>query len=282
MVFTFDHCWHNGIRQKDYKQVVKQIKPNVKALKKTLESWHQVFEGQGWRALYWLNHDHPRLVSQYGNEKEYWRESAIALCNTLYLMPGTIFIYNGEEIGMTNLDYQSVDDFADVWVTNMKDKVLQEISEQQFIAYLRRTSRVNARTPMQWSSEEYAGFSVVEPAIKLNGNYRSINVATQLQQKDSILNHYRWLLKQRKGTWLDVILDGSFTWLDNDDCDVLAYRRVWQDKTLVVISSFSNKICSFDFELAEYKVVADNYRKLDWDRGVISLQPWQSVILENG
>ena len=279
MVFTFDHCWLNGVWQKGLPLSPEKIKNNVIGLKKVFDYWQRVFKGKAWQALYWLNHDHPRLISQYGDEGKYHNASGKALCNTLYLMPGTPFVYNGEEIGMTNVDYQRVEDFNDVWVKNMADNTLKEVSYEELIYYLCKTSRVNARTPFQWNDQKNAGFSQAEPISKVVGNYREINVAVQDKDENSLLNHYRWLLKNRQEKWLDIVLDGTMEWVDYYNRDIIAYRRQLADQELVVIANLRGKRATLNAELSGYTVIHNNYQEIKLGEAKLSLKPWQSLIL---
>jgi glycosidase len=273
MVFTFDHCWENGIFGNEKIQP-EQIVTNVVSLKKVFWKWYSTLNGKAWPALYWLNHDHPRVVSQYGDEHEYHQPSAKALCNVLYFMPGTPFVYQGEEIGMTNVDYTKVEDFQDVWVKNYATKALERISYQQLIYFLQRTSRCNARTPMHWSSKIHAGFSSVQPQVKVVKNYLTINVEDQTNDPNSILNHYTQVFAWRK-QYANLILNGDYTILDMDHPDIFAYTRSDQQHTLLVIANLHPTITNHTIDTTSYTMLTNNYPT--WEP--TQLQPFQSVVM---
>ena len=175
-------------------------KLRVPDIKKSFQYWYDILEGKGWNLIYWHNHDHPRIVSHYGNDSVEYREiSAKMLAIALYFMPGTSITYQGEEIGMTNLLYNDINDFRDVEVfTEYNNFIERGSSVEGALQALRNRSRDNARSPMQWSSELYSGFSTVEPFMKVNFNYKDINVQKESNRSDSILDTYKFILKLRK------------------------------------------------------------------------------------
>lgn len=278
MVFNFEHCWLNGIYGDEQVQKDK-IKVDVVGLKKVFLKWYKQTHKKSWQALYWLNHDHPRVISQYGDPLNYHRESAIALANVLYLMPGTPFVYNGEEIGMTNVDYQEVEDFKDVWVKNMAEDAIKRLGKKQFINFLQHTSRINARTPFHWSAKSNAGFTVGVPFTKVVGNYLSINVESQDNDPNSILNHYRWLFKRRNSEWLDLILDGEYQMINLNHPDVFAYQRSNKFLNLITINNLRSHHTSFRFNINDYDIVYNNYSNINSVNKKLELLPWQSLIL---
>lgn len=156
-------------------------------------------EYRGWKALFWCNHDQPRIVSRFGDEEKYWKESAKMLAAMIHMLRGTPYIYQGKELGMTNAGYQDISEYRDVESINYYDIMLKMgKSKEEALEVLRQRSRDNARTPMQWDSGEYAGFSKQEPWIALAGNYQSVNVKNQEKDKDSVLNYYKKLIALRK------------------------------------------------------------------------------------
>jgi glycosidase len=173
--------------------------------------------------LYWDNHDHPRVLSQYGSVK-YRKESAKMLITTLLFMYGTPFIYYGDEIGMSNVDYTDIDDFNDVSARNYLAENKDKYDLATLLRFLRRTSRLNARTPMQWSNEKYAGFSTVTPSQKVNGNYLEVNVEDQQKDEDSILNYYKKAIALRKQKDITKsVIFGKFSFVDMGNNDVICY-----------------------------------------------------------
>ncbi|MDZ4907049.1 alpha-amylase family glycosyl hydrolase, partial [Clostridium perfringens] len=164
-----------------------------------LTRWQEGLYNKGWNALFIENHDIPRVVSTWGNDKEYWRESATALGLMYFMQQGTPFIYQGQEIGMTNVKYESVDEYNDVKSINAYNDMLENgFTEEQCIKHLWAVSRDNARTPMQWSNSINAGFSNSKPWIGINPNYKYINVEDQINDKESILNFYKDMIRIRK------------------------------------------------------------------------------------
>lgn len=280
MVFTFDHCWENGAFGSLDKQD-DEIKTNLVNLKRIFARWQNDLYGKCYNPLYWLNHDHPRVISQYGNVGRYHKESGKMLATTLHMMWGMPFIYNGEEIGMTNVDYDDINDFNDVSAKNAYNQFVGELGKEQVLRYLRRCSRDNARTPMQWSSEKYAGFSEVEPVVKVVGNYKWINVESNLKDEDSILNHYRKLIQLRRNSeYSDIIIDGSFTLIDEDNPNVFSYLRRYNGRSLLVVSNFFEKETKIGYGYKMLKVVLSNYHHNDYNLNDLTLRPYESIIFE--
>lgn len=259
MTFTFDHCWENGAFGADTKKD-EEIITNVISLKDVISKWQLGLYGKGWNPIYWLNHDHPRVASQYG-DINYHKESCKMLCNTLYMLWGTPFVYNGEEIGMTNVDYTRLDQFKDVSAQNYAKFTLESgrLDLDQILVHLRRSSRINSRTPMQWNDQKFAGFSNVNPWVDNVGNYKVINVENQLKDKDSILNHYKKILHLRKeGEYKDLIIYGNYELLDHDNDKIFTYKRELNNQKILVISNFFKEEGKVDFKGFKVKKIIDN------------------------
>ncbi len=171
-------------------------------LKKVMTKWQKGLENGGWNSLYWNNHDQPRVVSRFGNDKKYWKTSAKMLATCLHMMQGTPYIYQGEEIGMTNVAFESIEDYKDIETLNAyKEQVAIKGKKQiSIMAAIHARSRDNARTPMQWDDSKNAGFTTGTPWIKVNPNYKKINVKSQLEELGSIFNYYKQLINLRKKT----------------------------------------------------------------------------------
>jgi glycosidase len=279
MVFNFDTCWKNNIFGNDNLKD-EDIRINVLDMKRTFNLWIQGMKGKGWMPHYWLNHDHPRVMSQYGDPLHFHRESGTLLGTILLTLPGTPFIYNGEEIGMTNVDYTSIEDFTDVWVKNYAKQAKNYLSDEQILSHLRRTSRNNARTPMQWNDQAYAGFSTHVPHQKNVGNYSLINVEKQQAEKDSILNTYRTLIRIRKDSkYSETLIYGDFKLIHPKDENVFAYHRKTATQHLMIICNFSRD--PHDFTLpSQYKhVIFNNYQNAHI-RKVLHLKPYEAMIVE--
>jgi oligo-1,6-glucosidase len=276
MVFNFDHCWETNVM--DPKVEDDQIKTNVKRLKRKMNYWITAMEGKAWLPQYWLNHDHPRVMSQYGHAQDFHRESGTMLGCVLLSLKGTPFIYNGEEIGMTNVDYTAFEDFGDVWVKNNYQKLLQKDSAERVLRHLRRTSRDNARTPMQWSDEPHGGFSTAQPIQKINQNYRTINVQKQLSEDNSILQTYRFLIHLRRHSiYKDTLIYGSFELYRAEHPDVFAFVRQGSHK-LMIIANFRANSLPFRIKEKVKQVIYSNYHRDEYQTQ--QLAPFEALIVE--
>lgn len=209
---------------------------DVRALKRVFSRWQRALHGKGWNALFLENHDIPRVVSKWGDSGALWRESATALATLYFLMQGTPFIYQGQEIGMSNSVFASIDDFDDVLARN--DYALRLAageSAHAILADLALNSRDNARTPMQWDASPHAGFTTGQPWLAVNPNHRSINVAQQHDDPDSVLNHYRRLIALRRAE--PTLVHGDYRLLMPADARIYAYqRRHGEDRIVVIVN----------------------------------------------
>ncbi|MDK1183264.1 glycoside hydrolase family 13 protein [Cronobacter turicensis] len=237
MVFQFEHVrlWEPQAG----------LRPTPAVLRDIFTAWQQALEGKGWNALYVENHDVTRVVSRWGDTERHWRESATCIAAMYFLMQGTPFIYQGQEIGMTNTRFAGLDDFDDVSAHNKaRDLRDQGMSEEEIVAFLTRTGRDNSRTPMQWNASPYAGFSTHEPWLKVNPNYEMINVESQQHDPHSVLNFYRQMIHLRKRE--PALIYGRYETMLDDHEQIYAYRRVLGDETLVVLCNFSGKAAEWD------------------------------------
>ena len=277
MVFGFEHMAQDEVTGKSKWHLEPLHLPDFK---RVFKKWQNGLYQKGWNSLFLANHDQPRPVSRWGCNGKYRIQSAKMLANTLHFMQGTPYIYQGEEIGMTNYQFTSIDEFRDIEMINFyqeyvndaawgKDRVMQSINAK---------GRDNARTPVQWTDGDYAGFSAVKPWIVLNSNYKQINVANDLNNPDSIWHFYQKLIKLRKE--LAIILHGDFNLLDEDNLYIFAYVRSYQEQKLYVISNFSAQMQSYvlDFKSKKYCLLTSNYQRelLPLD-GVFELQPFETL-----
>ncbi|MBM7833794.1 glycosidase [Clostridium sardiniense] len=253
MVFQFEHLhlWdYEGDREF-----------NVKAYKDVLTRWQKGLEGKGWNALFIENHDIPRVVSTWGNDKEYLRECATSFAATYFLQQGTPFIYQGQEIGMTNVQFDSIDDYKDVKCINTyNEKIENGISECEAMNEVFATSRDNSRTPMQWDSSKNAGFTDGTPWIKVNENYKYINVSDEEKDEDSILSFYKRLIKLRKSS--DTLIYGTYDLILEDDEKIFAYTRSLGNEKYIIIGNLSKYESKYNYEKygLKYKnLVLNNY-----------------------
>lgn len=246
---------------------------DLKALKKVFKKWEEGLEGIGWNALFWSNHDQPRAVSRYGNDGEYREYSAKMLGVCLHLMKGTPYIYQGEELGMTNAGFTDLSDYRDLESINAYHELVevQGVAPEQMMRYLGKVSRDNARTPMQWNTETNAGFTTGTPWIKVNENYKKINAAAQLKDPDSIYNFYRRLIQIRHEE--EIVVSGSFEMLMEESGQIFAYQRVLDDKKLVVLCNFTPNHVAFDGVPKKAEIMIGNYK----NGGGTYLRPYEAI-----
>lgn len=275
MVFNFDHCWFKPTMD-DEGKTLGDLPIDVVGLKKNFTKWIKGSFNKTWIPQYWLNHDHPRVMSQYGDPLHHFKASGKLLGMILLTLPGTPFIYNGEEIGMTNVDYDSLNDFNDVWAKNYIRDAKVRLSETQILRHLSRTSRDNARTPMQWNDGLYAGFSKVKPHQKVVGNYKMINVANQQEDPDSILAMYQKLIQLRLHSQYSECLVYGLYELDYEEHPTLfVYSRKTDKIHIKVIANFSSKRTPFSEIISDKDIIINNYSTLE--KG--TLMPYQALII---
>ena len=236
MVFQFEHI---GLDQKDGGEKWDLAPLPFKKLKKIMAHWQNELYNCGWNSLFWDNHDLPRIVSRWGNDREYRVESAKMLAILLHGMQGTPYIYQGEELGMTNVQYD-IEDYKDCEIINMYHERLEKgYSKDEIMKSIYAKGRDNARTPMQWDDSANAGFTTGTPWIKVNDNYDKINAKSQVDDPDSIFSCYKKLVQLRKD--YPVFVDGKFTLLLEDDENIFAYSRKNEEKTMIVVCNFFDK-----------------------------------------
>jgi oligo-1,6-glucosidase len=242
MVFQFEQVELDG--GETFKWNDRKI--NLVELKEVFSRWQTVLYNRAWNSLYWCNHDQPRIVSRLGDEGEYREKSAKMLATCLHFMQGTPYVYQGEELGMTNAPFADIGDYRDLESINAYNElVVQEkrIAQSDMLRYMRLKSRDNSRTPMHWNSEPNAGFSPGTPWIMVNPNYREINAEEQTRRNDSVFAYYQTLIQLRKQ--LDIITLGSYELLLPDDPDLFVYIRRYRNEELLTICNFSNKERTF-------------------------------------
>lgn len=273
MIFSFHHL------KVDYPSGNKwEIEPfRFHDLKKHLFTWQEEMEkGGGWNALFWCNHDQPRIVSRIGNEKEYRVKSAKCLATAIHGLKGTPYIYQGEEIGMTNAGYTSIDEYMDIESLNYYNILkLQGKSEEEVIRILGAKSRDNSRTPMQWDASENAGFTKGTPWLKVCDRYKEINTESR-HEPDSVFQYYKELVKLRKE--LPVIQKGTVTPLLREDKEILAYKREYQGKELYVFCNFFDGEVKVPYSIPEdCKSILSNYGEEISPRELV-LRPYEAVM----
>lgn len=257
MVFQFEHI---GLDQKEGGEKCDLAPLPFKKLKKIMAHWQNELYNCGWNSLFWDNHDLPRIVSRWGNDREYRVESAKMLAILLHGMQGTPYIYQGEELGMTNVQYD-IEDYKDCEIINMYHERLEKgYSKDEIMKSIYAKGRDNARTPMQWDDSANAGFTTGTPWIKVNDNYDKINAKSQVNDPDSIFSCYKKLVQLRKD--YPVFVDGKFTLLLEDDENIFAYSRKNEEKTMIVVCNFFDKEIPMPLakECEGMEVLISNYK----------------------
>lgn len=280
MVFQFEHVTQH------WDETYGKWRPksfDLVALKRVLNKWQEALAEDGWNALFWGNHDLPRAVSKYGDDQQHHVESAKMLATVLHLMRGTPFIYQGEEIGMTNVPFTDIGQYRDIETLNMHQlHIAAGLDTQEFIAGANANARDNARTPMQWSAAAHGGFTSGEPWISVNPNHLSINVEAAVSEQFSIWAHYRHLINLRK--LLPIIVDGAYTPVLEDHDRCLAYARTLGERKLVVMANWSASDLTVEVpELLQCSgsCVSSNYKPVREVGAEITLAPFEAfAILE--
>lgn len=270
MVFQFEHLdlWDSEKKALD-----------LAKLKNTFTRWQKGLEGHGWNALFIENHDKARIVSTWGDDKEYWRESATALAAMYFLMQGTPFIYQGQEIGMTNVQFPSIEDYDDVAIKNLYNIRRENgVSHEEIMDFIWATSRDNSRTPMQWSDADNAGFTTSNPWLGMNPNYKEVNVDAQLKDPNSILHFYKKMIEMKKAN--EIFTYGTYDLVLEDHEQIYAYTRTLDDKQALVISNLSDEPAAFEFNgfpLESSELLLNNY-KLEEQEAPFTLKPYETRV----
>jgi len=276
MVFQFEHSClvvKDGTKWSD-----KKI--DLRELKQVMAKWQTGLEGKAWNSLYWENHDQPRSISRYGDDGEYWEKSAKTLAVCLHMMQGTPYIYQGQEIGMTNTVFNSPDDFRDIEAINAYHEFTQEkgIPEDVMMRRIAKEGRDNARTPMQWDDSHSAGFTSGEPWIQANPNYKEINAQKQVGDTKSIFATYQAMIRLRKE--FDVVTNGKFILLDPDGDKHFSYIRETGNEKLLVACNFTREEIQVEVpkDMQGSEVLYCNYETNPSGK-MPALRPWESIVL---
>jgi oligo-1,6-glucosidase len=244
MVFQFEHMGLDSETGRDSRRSIKPWK--LTDLKHVMTRWQRDLENRAWNSIYLANHDQPRSVSRFGDDTQFRVESAKLLATFIHMLQGTPYVYQGEEIGMTNIPFESIEDYRDVETLNMYKEVVEEkgADPKEFLRILHAKSRDNARTPVQWDGGEQAGFTTGTPWIKVNPNYREINVARALADPNSILHYYKKLIQLRKEN--PVIVYGAYDLILDAHEEIYAFTRTLEGERLLVILNFSRNRPEFN------------------------------------
>ncbi|MFS0661348.1 alpha-glucosidase [Niallia alba] len=279
MVFQFEHMQLDKIPGKQRWDLKKLV---LVELKQVLSKWQYALDQEGWNSLFWNNHDLPRIVSRWGNDREYRVESAKMLATLLHGMKGTPYVYQGEEIGMTNAAFDSIDDYIDIETQNIyKERIKAGFSEEEIMRSFYLKARDNARTPMQWSDEKNAGFSTGKPWMKLNPNYTFINVENTLNDKNSIFYHYQKLINMRKNN--TTLIYGTYHLLNPEDDSIYAYERILENKKILIVCNFYEHEKEFSYEMSnnsKAEILISNYNNSSLELKKIKLRSYEAIMYE--
>ncbi|MEH7504010.1 alpha-glucosidase [Neobacillus drentensis] len=271
MVFQFEHLALWDAEAKKELDIVE--------LKDVLSRWQKGLENKGWNALFIENHDQPRVVSTWGNDQEYWRESATAFAAMYFLMQGTPFIYQGQEIGMTNVQFDSIEDYDDVSAKNMyRLKRADGVPHEEIMEIIWASGRDNSRTPMQWSDEVNAGFSTGSPWLKVNPNYKEINVAVQQKDTKSVLNFYKKLIALKKAN--EIFTYGKYELLFEDNQQIYAYTRTLNDEKVIIMTNLSTQPAELEGVSLDYRhLLLNNYEVSKHEHlQKVTLKPYEARV----
>ena len=279
MVFQFEHM------EADYDEVTGKWttkKLDLRVLKEILTRWQKGLEDIAWNSLYWENHDQPRSVSRFGNDSDQYREiSAKMLATCLHMMQGTPYVYQGEELGMTNCPFNTLENLRDLESINAFHELTEQgkISEEDMLAAINYKGRDNARTPMQWDDSDYAGFSTAEPWIMVNPNYTKINAKDQVNREDSVFKYYQKLIRLRHES--DLIVYGTYDLILDDDKDIYAYTRTLNNDKLIVYCNFSENTREVELpeEFTAGKILISNYNDAVVNTR-LTLRPYEAIVIQ--
>lgn len=279
MVFQFEHMDVDS-DEKAGKWTTRKM--DLRNLKKILTRWQKGLQDIAWNSLYWENHDQPRSVSRFGNDSDEYREiSAKMLATCIHMMQGTPYVYQGEELGMTNCPFNTLDNFRDLESINAFHELTEQgkMTEEDMMAAIGYKGRDNARTPMQWDDSAYAGFSTANPWIMVNPNYTKINAKDQVNREDSVFKYYQKLIKLRHES--ELIVYGTYDLILDDDKDIYAYIRTLGDEKLIVYCNFSENTREVELpkEFTNGKVLISNYSDAKVNHK-ITLRPYEAIVIQ--
>ncbi len=279
MVFQFEHVGEGTQPTKYGKWDAQPL--TLPELKGILSKWQTGLQGKAWNSLYLSNHDQPRCVSRFGNDAPEYRELSAKMLGTMnHMMQGTPYIYQGEELGMTNVYFEDISDYRDIESINAYHDLIEKhgVSTEEMMGYLKRISRDNARTPMQWDTSANAGFTTGEPWIRVNPNYTEINAAEQVERADSVFHYYQKLISLRKEH--DIIVYGEYELLNPEDEEVFSFVRTYGDEKLLVVCNFTDKELSRTIpeEFADHaERLIGNYKEEHKEKNI--LRPYEAYVL---
>ncbi|MFB8676636.1 glycoside hydrolase family 13 protein [Enterococcus gallinarum] len=276
MVFQFEH---SGLDQQPGKEKWDLIDLSIPALKDVFSKWQTELASEGWNSLFWNNHDLPRIISRWGNDKEFRVQSGKMFAILLHLLKGTPYIYQGEEIGMINYSVETIEEVDDIESINMYNvRLSQGYAKEDILDSINAKGRDNARTPMQWNDSKNAGFTSNKPWLHINPNYPEINVEKALEEKDSLFYTYKKLIQLRHEH--PIVVWGTYNLVDTEDENIFAYCRVLDEQKWLIITNFQEKTTTFDLKEEPKSVLIQNYTKKEYTKGMLYLDPYEAVVLE--
>ncbi len=278
MVFQFEHMDLDG--GESFKWNHRKIR--LTELKEVMSKWQTQLQDKAWNSLYWCNHDQPRIVSRLGNDSERYRElSAKMLGTCLHMMQGTPYVYQGEELGMTNYPFASPKDFRDIESINAYQELTEKgiVEPEEMFDFVSYKSRDNSRTPMQWDDSANGGFTTGTPWISVNPNYKTINAKEQMQREDSVFHYYKKLISLRKSH--EIIVYGTYELLLPEDEKLYAYTRSLDNEKLLVVCNFSDEELKYELPAefcgADIQILIANYQREQMEKNMI-LRPYEAVV----
>jgi oligo-1,6-glucosidase len=277
MIFQFEHVEFGG---EIGKWTDKKI-PLVE-LKRIMSKWQTELEGHAWNSLYWNNHDQPRAVSRFGDDRPQYREiSAKMLATCLHFMKGTPYIYQGEELGMTNYPFSQIDQFKDIESINAYKEIVgnQRLEHDQMMSCLRFKSRDNARTPMQWSNNKQGGFTTGKPWLPVNPNKDEVNAEVEVNNPNSVYHYYKKIIQLRKKH--SIIVYGDYELLEERHEQLFVYRRCLENEHLLVLCNFSDEVIKYKMpmQLEQYDVIITNNQRKVLE-SEMELQPYEAFVIK--
>ena len=276
MVFQFEH---SGLDQQPGKEKWDLIDLSIPALKDVFSKWQTELASEGWNSLFWNNHDLPRIISRWGNDKEFRVQSGKMFAILLHLLKGTPYIYQGEEIGMINYPVETIEEVDDIESINMYNvRLSQGYAKEDILDSINAKGRDNARTPMQWNDSKNAGFTSNKTWLHINPNYPEINVEKALEEKDSLFYTYKKLIQLRHEH--PIVVWGTYNLVDTEDENIFAYCRVLDEQKWLIITNFQEKTTTFDLKEEPKSVLIQNYTKKEYTKGMLYLDPYEAVVLE--
>jgi len=277
MIFQFEHMAIDGTRIGGVKDIC------LPDFKRIMAKWQDELNGSGWNSNYWGNHDQSRAVSRFGHEGQYRIQSAQMLAATLHMMFGTPYVYQGEEVGLTDTNYDTIEDYNDLLDHHLFNVLTEDkgMAPASALKQLQHFSRDNARVPMRWDATDNAGFTSGKPWLKMPNNYKTLNVAKDYEDHKGTYNFYKALIGLRRDSvYSDTITYGKHRLLEVEHPQLWAYERFDEGNRLLILSNFTEEICQVSMALKAQKILLTNYDREDVDLSSYTMSPYETLVLE--